>query len=204
MAAATLPNPMQRALARLGVDTQDFAELTGEIGVTPKETIHASGTLKLHHYRPLTDDVYRVPVLVVTSLVNQPYILDLVPGQSMVEHLLRQGFDVYLIEWGRPRREHKDMTLEDHVLRLLPECVDAVLADSGERELSMIGYCVGGLLAVLYAALHPKAPLKNLVCMAAPIDSDGLVACVVAVALDTGETHVFHAKAVMLATGGFG
>ena len=176
MAAATLPNPMQRALARLGIDTQDFAELTGEIGVTSKETIHASGTLKLHHYRPLTDDVYRVPVLVVTSLVNQPYILDLVPGQSMVEHLLRQGFDVYLIEWGRPRREHKDMTLEDHVLRLLPECVDAVLADSGERELSMIGYCVGGLLAVLYAALHPKAPLKNLVCMAAPIDSDGLVA----------------------------
>jgi polyhydroxyalkanoate synthase len=171
----TLPNPMQRALARAGLPADDFAAMAGPLGVTPKETIHASGTLKLHHYRPLADSVYRVPVLIVTSLVNQPYILDLVPGQSMVEYLLRQGFDVYLIEWGRPRQEHKDLTLEDHVLRLLPECVDAVLRDSRERELSMIGYCVGGLLSVLYAALHPKAPLKNLVCMAAPVNGDGLV-----------------------------
>jgi polyhydroxyalkanoate synthase len=173
--AAALPNPMQRALARLGIDAPDFADLAGPLGMTPKETIHASGTLKLHHYRPLAESVYRVPVLIVTSLVNQPYILDLVPGQSMVEHLLRQGYDVYLIEWGRPRQEHKNLTLEDHVLRLLPECVDAVLRDSGERELSIIGYCIGGLLSVLYAALHKDAPLKNLVCMAAPVNGDGLV-----------------------------
>ena len=173
--AATLPNPMQRALSRLGIEGEDFAGMAGPLGVTRKETIFASGTLKLHHYKPLADSVYRVPLLIVTSLVNQPYILDLVPGQSMVEYLLREGFDVYLIEWGRPRREHKDLRLEDHVQRLLPECLDAVLRDSGEKELSIIGYCVGGLLAVLYAALHPKAPLKNLVCMAAPVNGDGLV-----------------------------
>jgi polyhydroxyalkanoate synthase subunit PhaC len=166
---------MQRALARLGIEAEAFADMAGPLGVTRKETIHASGTLKLHHYTPLAESVYRVPVLIVTSLVNQPYILDLVPGQSMVEFLLRQGFDVYLIEWGRPRREHSGLTLEDHVLRLLPECVDAVLRDSGEKELSIIGYCVGGLLSALYAALHPKAPLKNLVCMAAPVNGDGLV-----------------------------
>jgi polyhydroxyalkanoate synthase len=171
---------MQRALSRLGIAADDYAAMAGPLGLTPKETIHASGTLKLHHYTPLADSVYRVPVLIVTSLVNQPYILDLVPGQSMVEFLLREGFDVYLIEWGRPRRVHKDLRLEDHVQRLLPECVDAVLRDSGEKELSIIGYCVGGLLSVLYAALHPNdkkaAPLKNLVCMAAPVNGDGLVA----------------------------
>jgi polyhydroxyalkanoate synthase subunit PhaC len=174
-ASQALPNPMQRALSRLGIAAEDFADMAGPLGVTPKEIIHASGTLKLHHYKPLASSVYRVPVLIVTSLVNQPYILDLVPGQSMVEYLLRQGFDIYLIEWGRPRYEHKDLTLEDHVLRLLPECVDAVLRDSGEKELSIIGYCVGGLLSALYAALHPTAPLKNLVCMAAPVNGDGLV-----------------------------
>ena len=174
-ASQALPSPMQRALSRLGIAAEDFADMAGPLGVTPKETIHASGTLKLHHYKPLASSVYRVPVLIVTSLVNQPYILDLVPGQSMVEYLLRQGFDIYLIEWGRPRYEHKDLTLEDHVLRLLPECVDAVLRDSGEKELSIIGYCVGGLLSALYAALHPTAPLKNLVCMAAPVNGDGLV-----------------------------
>ena len=169
-----LPNPMQRALERMGIATEDFADMAGPLGVTPKETIHVQGTLKLHHYLPLADSVYRVPVLIVTSLVNQPYILDLVPGQSMVEYLLRQGFDVYLIEWGRPRREHKNLTLEDLVLQRLPECIARVQEDSGEHDVSVIGYCVGGLLSVLYAALDSKGPLANLVCMAAPVNSDGL------------------------------
>jgi hypothetical protein len=155
-ASAALPNPMQRVLTRLGIDAPDFTDLAGPLGVTPKETIHASGTLKLHHYRPLAESVYRVPVLIVTSLANQ-------------------GYDVCLIEWGRPRQEHKDLTLEDHVLRLLPECVDAVQRGGGQRQLSIIGYCIGRLLSVLYAALHENAPLENLVCMAAPVNGDGLV-----------------------------
>ena len=190
----SLPNPVQRTLERMGLPAADFAGLAGPLGVTPKDTIYAQGTLKLHHFRPQADSVYRVPVLIVTSLVNQPYILDLVPGQSMVEFLLKQGFDVYMIEWGRPRKEHQHLTLEDHVLDRLPACVQQVLQHSGERELSIIGYCLGGLLSVLWAALSageqaspkgahqgalakgsgPKSPLKNLVCMATPVNSDGL------------------------------
>ena len=177
-ALTSLPNPVQRTLERMGLPAADFAHLTGTLGVTPKDTIHAQGTLKLHHFRPLCDSVYRVPVLIVTSLVNQPYILDLVPGQSMVEFLLKQGFDVYMIEWGRPRREHRHLTLEDHVLDRLPACVEQVLQHSGQRELSIIGYCVGGLLSVLWAALaagqNQARVLKNLVCMATPVNSDGL------------------------------
>ncbi len=180
-ALTSLPNPVQRTLERMGLPAADFAGLTGPLGATPRDTIHAQGTLKLHHFRPLCDSVYRVPVLIVTSLVNQPYILDLVPGQSMVEFLLKQGFDVYMIEWGRPRKEHQHLTLEDHVLDRLPTCVEQVLRHSGQRELSVIGYCVGGLLAVLWASLSASGavgeqpmPLKNLVCMATPVNSDGL------------------------------
>ncbi len=174
-AAAGLPNPIVRALSRLGVEAEDFAKLAGPLGVTPKETIYTHGTLKLLHYKPLVAEVYRTPVLIVTSLVNQPYVLDLVPGQSMVEHLLREGFDVYLIEWGRPRLEHQKLVLEDYVLERLPACVSEVLRDSGQLQLSIIGYCIGGLLASVYASLHPSGPLRNLVCMAAPVNSDGLV-----------------------------
>lgn len=173
-----LANPVQRTLQRMGLPAEDFGAMAGPLGTTPKDVIHAQGTLKLVHFRPLVSDVYRVPVLIVTSLVNQPYILDLVPGQSMVEFLLKQGFDVYMIEWGRPRREHAELTLEDHVLERLPRCIERVLQHSGQQQLSLIGYCVGGLLAVLYQALHAKAkpasPVKNLVCMAAPVNGDGL------------------------------
>ncbi|MFM8609317.1 MAG: alpha/beta fold hydrolase [Burkholderiaceae bacterium] len=177
-AVPTLANPVQRTLERMGLPAADLAGLTGPLGVTPKDTIYAQGTLKLHHFRPQCDSVYRVPVLVVTSLVNQPYILDLTAGQSMVEFLLKQGFDVYMIEWGRPRKEHQHLTLEDHVLDRLPQCVQQVLQHSGEKQLSIIGYCVGGLLSALWAALSAqggtRSPLKNLVCMATPVNSDGL------------------------------
>ena len=176
-----LHSPAQRALEKMGIPGMDFANLTGQLGVTPKTTIDAQGTLKLHHFTPMCDEVYRVPVLIVTSLVNQPYILDLVPGQSMVEFLLKKGFDVYMIEWGRPRKEHRNLSLEDHVLDRLPACVNIVLSHSGESQLSIIGYCVGGLLAVLWAAIDAAmqggagaGPLKNLVCMATPVNSDGL------------------------------
>jgi polyhydroxyalkanoate synthase len=173
-APRTLPQPAQPALARLGLEREDYGAMAGHLGVTPKETIHVHGTLKVQHFLPMSDSVYRVPVLIVTSLVNQPYILDLVPGQSMVEYLLQSGYDVYMAEWGRPRREHADYRLETYVQELLPETVQAVQADSGEAQLSIIGYCLGGLLAVLYSALNPNGPLQNLVCMAAPVNSDGL------------------------------
>lgn len=72
--------PVLRALAANGLPAEEFAALAGPLGTTPKDTIYAEGTLKLQHYRPVVDSVYRVPVLMVSSLVNQPYILDLVPG----------------------------------------------------------------------------------------------------------------------------
>ena len=61
------------------------------VGLTPKDVIHSRGTLRLYHYRPVADEIYRIPVLLVMSLVSKPYILDLTPGQSLVEYLVAQG-----------------------------------------------------------------------------------------------------------------
>jgi len=105
-----LHSPAQRALEKMGIPGMDFANFTGQLGVTPKTTIDAQGTLKLHHFTPMCDEVYRVPVLIVTSLVNQPYIL--------------------AVLWA---------------------AIDA----------AMRGKVSAG-------------PLKNLVCMATPVNSDGL------------------------------
>lgn len=144
------------------------------VGVTPKDAIHARGTLVLHHYRPLCDDVYRVPLLMIMSLVSRPYILDLAPGQSLVEFLLRRGFDVYLVDWGVPRPEDSRLRLENYVLDFMPDCIERVRSDSGEPDVSIIGYCMGGILSALYAALHPDGPLRNLVCFTTPVDFEGM------------------------------
>jgi polyhydroxyalkanoate synthase len=145
------------------------------VGLTPKDVIHSRGTLKLYHYRPQSDEVYRVPVMLVMSLVSKPYILDLAPGQSLVEFLVKRGFDVYMIDWGIPRPEDARLRLEDYVLDFIPDCVERVLDDSGEREISLVGYCMGGQLSTMYAALHTDGPLKNLACFTTPVDSDGMV-----------------------------
>ena len=63
------------------------AEVIRDTATTPSELIYSRGTMRLHHYLPQTSDVYRVPVLMVMSLVSKPYIFDLTPGQSFIEHL---------------------------------------------------------------------------------------------------------------------
>jgi polyhydroxyalkanoate synthase len=144
------------------------------VGLTPKDTILQIGTMKLYHYRPLADEVYRVPVLFVTSLVSKPYILDLTPGQSMVEYLLRQGFDVFLIDWGIPREEDKGLRIEDYVLDRIPACVAKVMEETGEPDVNIVGYCLGGLMSAMYAALHTEGPLRNLACFTTPVNFDGM------------------------------
>jgi polyhydroxyalkanoate synthase len=151
-----------------------FEVLTGRepepVGQTPKDVVWSRGTTRLYRYRATTPTRHPVPLLMVHSLVSKPYILDLIPGNSFVEYLVGQGFDTYLIDWGTPRPEDHVLRLEDYVLEQLPAAIEVVLERSGATEFSLFGYCMGGLLALLYAATHPNAPLRNLVTLATPVD----------------------------------
>lgn len=145
-----------------------------DVGLTPKDTIYSRGTLRMYRYRPMTDEVYRVPIIFVMSLISKPYILDLVPGQSFVEYLLKQGFDVFMIDWGVPKPEDHVLKLEDYVLDRLPRCVEEVRRVTKETEHSMLGYCMGGIFGLMYGAAFPESGLKNLVTVATPVDFNGM------------------------------
>jgi polyhydroxyalkanoate synthase len=106
----------------------------------------------------------------VHSLVSRSYILDLRPGSSHVEYLLDQGFDVYMLDWGIPDERDADNSFETYVDEYMPLAVDAALAASGAGELTMSGYCLGGVFAILYAATYQEPPVRNLVLLATPID----------------------------------
>jgi polyhydroxyalkanoate synthase len=144
------------------------------VGVTPKDVIYSRGTLRLYHYRPVTDEVYRVPVIFVMSLVSKPWILDLTSGQSFVQYMLAQGFDVFMIDWGIPRPEDKRLKFEDYVMDFMPACFEEVQKVTGEEEFTILGYCMGGQLGLMYAGIYPDAPVKNLVCAATPVDMEGM------------------------------
>ena len=145
-----------------------------EVGVTPKDVLYARGTMKLYHYHALSSEVYRIPVVLVMSLISKPYILDLTPGVSFVEYLLRNGFDVFMIDWGVPRPEDSKLKLEDYTQDFIPACIGKVQAATGEDDVSLIGYCMGGLLALIYGGLHEKTPMANLITIATPVNYDGM------------------------------
>jgi polyhydroxyalkanoate synthase len=162
-----------RARAERGVDIL-LSRNEPPVGATPKDVIYSNGTLRLYHYRPMTDEVYRVPVVFIMSLVSKPWILDLTQGQSFVQYMLQQGFDVFMVDWGVPRPEDKRLRFEDYVDDLMPACFAEVQKATGEEEYSVLGYCMGGMLALMHAGTHPEAPIKNMVCAASPVDMEGM------------------------------
>ena len=163
-------NPETIRFKKYATRLQLILQGTGiETDQTPKETVWARGKAKLYRYRPQKKR-HPVPVLLVYALILRPYILDLVPGNSLVEHILGEGFDVYLLDWGIPDDEDKNLSFEDYVLDYLPEAVENLSRGSGAVRLTLFGYCQGGTMAAMYAALFPGEPIENLVLLATPTD----------------------------------
>jgi len=132
-----------------------------EVGETPSEVVYTENKLELLHYRPEEagiepDETHDVPILIVYALINRPYILDLQPERSVVRRLLEGGHDVYLIDWNEPSRLDQHLTLEDYVCRYIDNCVDKVRERSGQDAINLLGYCMGGTMSTMYAALMPE------------------------------------------------
>jgi polyhydroxyalkanoate synthase len=127
-----------------------------EVGQTPSEVVYTENKLELLHYESRTDDQHKVPILVVYALINKPFILDLQPDRSVIRRLLDEGHDVYMIDWNEPSRLDQYLTLDDYVNRYIDNCVDEVRERSGQDSINILGYCMGGTMTAMYAALHPE------------------------------------------------
>ena len=145
-----------------------------QVGMTPKDLIYSRGTLRLYHYRPLADEIYRVPLILVMATSNRGYVFDLLPGQSMVEFLLGHGFDVYMIDWEAPLPSERGLRLRDYTHDFIPACIEQVQTDCGEEDVSLVAYCQGGILSLIYQATHADGPVKNLICMTTPVNQEGM------------------------------
>jgi polyhydroxyalkanoate synthase subunit PhaC len=142
------------------------------VGLTPKEEIWSLHRLRLYRYVPRVpvDQRQPIPLLLVYAVITRPFIMDLRPGKSFVEFMLDRGFDVYLIDWGEPGPEDKSITFDDYAGEYLPRAIRRVLADSGTDQLNLLGYCIGSIIALQYAALNPEGPVRNLVVLTPPVD----------------------------------
>ncbi|MFN0136419.1 MAG: class III poly(R)-hydroxyalkanoic acid synthase subunit PhaC [Phycisphaerae bacterium] len=157
---------MQKAMAM-----PKMAEIAQKVrvGATPARPVYREDSLRLLNYETDVEKRFKTPLMLTFALVNRPYILDLRPGKSVISHFVNRGFDTYNIDWGKPTAGDRWLSLEDYVLRYMDHCVDEIRERSGQDKINLIGYCMGGSMSVMYAALRPEK-VRNLILMAAPVD----------------------------------
>ncbi len=142
-----------------------------EVGATPAEERWSEGSARLFRYRIKNDaraSKSGAPLLLVCSLINRPYILDLIEERSVARRLLDSGRDVWLLDWGRPSADDARRGLDEYALDLLPRAAAAVLAETNSPSLHVLGYCMGGTLA-LCALGAGRLPAASLVALATPV-----------------------------------
>ncbi len=139
-------------------------------GVTARDTVQVDGSARLLRFRA-TDTAAPSrgrSVLLVPSLINRWYVLDLRPGASVVEALVRAGIDTWCLDWGVPQDEDRHLSWDD-VLARLARAMRRVARASGGGPIGLLGYCMGGTLAGIGAALEPQR-VSALVNLAGPFD----------------------------------
>lgn len=169
---ATFFEQQRRALTR-ALSLPKAMALAGETrtGSTPHEVVFQRGTLRLLRYRQPAPVPGREPVLFCYALINRPYILDLLPGKSVVERFLERGFEVYMIDWGVPSDADRVLTLHDYVARVAA-AIEIIQRAHSTPQLHLLGYCMGGTIATLLTALEPQL-VRTLTLLAAPLDFSG-------------------------------
>jgi polyhydroxyalkanoate synthase len=132
------------------VDRRPF-ELGGNIAASPGAVIHRSEVFELIQYTPQRDTVYARPLLVVPPQVNKYYALDLSPGRSMYEYLLRHGIAVFTISWRNPTGAQRDWDYDTYA-RAVIEAIDVIRQVSGAPDVNIMGGCLGGMTAAVAQA----------------------------------------------------
>ena len=136
---------------------------------TPKDTIFREGTAQLYRFRPQGKPAEgQLPFLIVPSMINRWYVLDLREKATFAGAMVKAGIDTYLLDWGIPEDEDRYLNWES-VLRRLGHAVRKVQQATGAPKVGILGYCMGGTLSTIWTALNPDR-VAALINLAGPID----------------------------------
>ncbi len=156
---------MRARLAALEIGIRNYRNHAYVRRLETPPIIWRDGTTRLYDYGGRADGL---PLLVVPSLINRAYIVDLAPGRSLMRFLAADGFRPFLVDWDGPGPEERGFTLSQYIAGRLSAALDQVRHATG-RAPAVIGYCMGGLLAVALAQLRPR-DVASLVLLATPWD----------------------------------
>jgi len=133
------------------VDETPF-RLGENLAASPGEVVFRNDLMELIQYRPQTETVHEVPLLLSPPWINKYYIMDLAPGRSFVEWAVRHGHTVFAISYRNPDEEHRDVALVDYLLSGPYDALRIIEEITGSKEVNVVGLCLGGTLTVMLLA----------------------------------------------------
>jgi polyhydroxyalkanoate synthase len=129
----------------------DAFEVGKDLAITPGAVVHSTDQFELIQYQPTTENVYEYPLVIVPPMINKFYIVDLAPGRSLVEFLVSQGHQVFVMSWRNPDARHRDWDLDTYGGAILA-ALEAARAVAGAGRASVCALCSGGIATAMAAA----------------------------------------------------
>ena len=180
---------LNRSAARAAVNGFDWAFRRDSLirsGKTWFELVHDTDLMSVRYYglpdesmielsdgstMPVERQQQPVPLVLVPPLGVTANTFDLMPNRSLARFMAARGFRTYMIDWGKPTKEHDgELSMVDYSGRLMTEALEAIRAHSGTNEVSLMGWCMGGLISIIHMGLHGTDGIRNLVTAASPVD----------------------------------
>lgn len=168
-------NDLKRSKDYIQIKMTDSAAFAvgQNLAITPGKVIHQNEIMQLIQYEPQTKKVFKRPLLIIPPWINKYYILDLNPALSFVNWLVQRGYTVFMLSWANADTRIGQKDFSDYMLQGPLEALSVIESATGEREVSALGYCVGGTLlscALAYLAYHQKPRITSATYLCALLD----------------------------------
>lgn len=147
-----------KGMLKIAMTDESAFEIGRNIATTPGKVIFQNDLMQLIHYAPMTETVRKTPLLIIPPWINKYYILDLGEKKSYVRFLLQQGYSVFMISWVNPDKPLANMGFADYMTEGPMAAMREIAAATGEKNINIIGYCLGGTLLASMLAYLTRRP----------------------------------------------
>lgn len=157
-------------------------------GLTWFELVHDGDPMSVRYYElpeedeieladgsrmPIERNRHAIPLVLVPPLGVTTETFDLMPNRSLARYMSARGFKTYLIDWGKPEKRHAHLGMKQYADEMMAEALQKIREHSGVQQVSLMGWCMGGLICLLHAGLKKDPRIVNIVTIASPIDLRG-------------------------------